>query len=181
LERIEKTVPFGFRSYPRFYPHGNIALATSVQGEEKKIQLRSIGDDLLAAVLWTWQSGSHLPLFVSEGISAQKSLAISRSRYLTTVYRDAMDAMGESCAIYGWSLNENDSHILKRICQTKVKRLAISVFPGSDRIALDCERMVTSIGQLSRGKIAVEFFWSDSEECWTKAKVEQPFADAKGA
>jgi hypothetical protein len=113
-----------------FYPHGNLALTSSLTEGEVKLSVDSGSGSLLDRVILEWAEGDRLPLFVSEGKSSQKEAAISRSGYLSTVYNDVMTQLDETVTIYGWALSEQDDHIVRRVCSPRVKRIAISVYRG---------------------------------------------------
>jgi hypothetical protein len=51
-----------------FYPHGNLALVSDLNGRETKIQADNFST-LLATVVEKWESGEYSPVFVSEGTS----------------------------------------------------------------------------------------------------------------
>ncbi|MBI5842383.1 MAG: DUF4917 family protein [Chloroflexi bacterium] len=108
-----------------FYPHGNLALGINTNGDEQKIGNEDIG--LLSQVFRKWESGQLLPLFVSEGTSAQKLNTIQKSRYLRRVYDSVMHQCYKSVAIYGSSLQENDEHILRALLEGGVRKIAVSV------------------------------------------------------
>ncbi|MBV9267409.1 MAG: DUF4917 family protein [Acidobacteriaceae bacterium] len=150
-----------------FYPHGNLVLTTSLDGFESKV-IRDTAS-LLDCILKNWQSGDNLPLFVSEGKTDQKERAISRSGYLHTVYNEVMlpDSLGDTCAVYGWSANDNDAHILDRICRA-TRCIAFSVFRG-DRsqaeIEAECDLIKAKVLHINP-QIKTQFYWSDSADCW---------------
>lgn len=60
-----------------FYPHGNLALVRTSIGSESKVYARE--GDLLDSILDRWTTGQVVPLFVCEGTSEQKKLAINSS------------------------------------------------------------------------------------------------------
>jgi hypothetical protein len=88
-----------------FYPHGNLALARSATGSEKKLAANQ-NNELLETVLSSWESGDYVPLFVSEGLTDQKMNSIKNSHYLSTVYEKVLPELGESVVIYGWDVGK---------------------------------------------------------------------------
>lgn len=118
-----------------FYPHGNLCLARDIQGNEFKI-ISGQPETLLKSVAKKWETENFYPLFVSEGTSWQKKLAIQQSSYLwnisETVLKNACDTnfpfVSGTMVIYGWSMNENDNHILDALANSKISKFAISVF-----------------------------------------------------
>jgi hypothetical protein len=149
-----------------FYPHGNLALAVAVRGEECKLFGSNRGK-LLDALFERWQSGEVSPLFVSEGTSEQKRRAIERSRYLREVYDKVLSDLGHSVAIYGWSMSEPDQHLLGRILSgPRLKRLAISIMPKGNvaRKAEDLENRIRQ--EASNPTLEITFFDATSPGCW---------------
>ncbi len=169
-KRMQK--PYGAKGVTLvFYPHGNLVLTTSIDGSESKVVRTSDGSKLLNCVLDEWESGNRLPLFVSEGETKQKERAIQRSPYLNTVYNDVMRSLGSACAVYGWSASDNDDHILKRLCARSTNYLAFSVHRGSRtdlQIEQECVRISQKVRALNQ-QINVQFYWSDSANCWMAA------------
>jgi hypothetical protein len=77
-----------------------------------EIKLSRSGDKyLLEQILDIWETGDHVPLFVSEGDTEEKLQAIRRSNYLKTVYDCEVDSETESLVAYGWSFRDEDEHI----------------------------------------------------------------------
>jgi hypothetical protein len=132
-----------------FYPHGNLVLATDLFGDEHKIA-RGEPEDLLDKVVHKWESGDYAPLFVSEGTSEQKLQAINRSPYLMSVYKSVLGDLGSRVVIFGWSMRDEDDHILKAICSNDdIKTLAVSVVVSEDEdIESKCTHVERSCGKL---------------------------------
>lgn len=147
-----------------FYPHGSLVLARDVLEQECKLGSQG-GADLLRSILTRWQSGSVVPLFVSEGTSNQKIAAIQNSHYLNTVYREIIPNIGGSLTIFGWSLSEHDIHILRRIGKSNVARIAVSVL-GNDQAY--CGRVSQMIADNIGQDVEVIFFNCESEGCWNR-------------
>lgn len=147
-----------------FYPHGSLVLARNVVEEEVKLEAGS--GDLLHAILRQWESGNYIPLFVSEGTSSQKVKAIHNSHYLNTVYREVLPKVGNNITIYGWGFGEHDVHILSRIAESNVTRIAVSVF-GEDQGY--CTRVHQMIRDYVGNDIEVVFFDCASQGAWNNA------------
>lgn len=143
-----------------FYPHGNLSLCRDSVEQEFKIHSNDAG--LLQSILTHWRSEEVVPLFVSEGISEQKVAAIKNSYYLSTVYREVLRCERETLVIYGWGLGEQDIHLLRRMRDTGIRRVAVSVY-GEDQIY--CNRVFPIIRD-ALGAVLVEFFDSQSIGCW---------------
>lgn len=147
-----------------FYPHGSLVLARNVLEEELKLGSRE-GVDLLRSILAYWETGNVVPLFVSEGTSHQKVAAIQNSHYLNTVYREVIPNIGMNLTIFGWGLGEHDIHILRRIRESRVTRIAVSVL-GNDQAY--CNMVSQMISDNIRREIEMIFFNCESEGCWNR-------------
>lgn len=152
-----------------FYPHGNLMLALSVLGEEQKLVSSEKGA-LLEALFAHWQSGDYSPLFVSEGTSEQKILAIERSPYLREVYNGVLPDLGGSIVVYGWAMAEQDEHLLRPILGGKnLQQLAVSVMPTGNitkKVRNLEERIRHSVGSK---QLQITFFDATSKGCWIHA------------
>ncbi|HCT6673939.1 MAG TPA: DUF4917 family protein [Pseudomonas aeruginosa] len=139
-----------------FYPHGNLALRRDVVDREGKIHDQGAG--LLGAILHAWNTGSYIPLFVSEGTSAQKLSAIQNSYYLSTVYREVIPSLEGALTIFGWGMGEHDAHLLQRLAHANVARVACSVYQGNQQFCETASRTIRD----RLGEIDVVFFDSAS-------------------
>jgi hypothetical protein len=149
-----------------WYPHGNLALASSLDGTDRKITRRTA--NLLDDVSEAWRNAEATPLFVAEGESRQKELAIRRSGYLSTVFDEVLPELGTSLVIYGWGMKDNDKHILRQLCEGDLLRIAVSVrISGRSRRAVDewCDLKKRQIASCKR-QVEVQFFDAESSGCW---------------
>ncbi|EHG8280546.1 DUF4917 family protein [Klebsiella oxytoca] len=145
-----------------FYPHGNLILARDKV--ESEFKLSSYGECLLEDILTEWQSENCIPLFVCEGGSQQKIKAIEGSNYLSVIYREVYKKIGDKLVIYGWGMWEQDEYIVKRIAQSGVKHIAVSVYGNNQEY---CKRIINTINKLyPPGGIAIDFFSCDSPGAW---------------
>ncbi|HHF2931028.1 TPA: DUF4917 family protein [Vibrio alginolyticus] len=144
-----------------FYPHGNLLLARNIVDNEYKIDVGG-HDDLLDSILKNWEAESCVPLFVSEGTSNQKVVAITNSHYLSVVYREVFADLGKTLVIYGWGFGEHDVHILRRIRESRVKKIAVSVFDANQGYC----NYVYELIRKELGRVEVVFFDSSSKGCW---------------
>jgi hypothetical protein len=150
-----------------FYPHGNLALASNLAGQDHKVVVGK-ASDLLEQVLDDWANARSVPLFVAEGVSRQKEAAIRRSEYLATVYDEVLADLRDSLVIYGWSLGDNDTHILNKILDGNLQGVAISVqtkHRHEKTIRDQCQEFEKRIRTYSK-KIDVTFFAAESDGCW---------------
>jgi hypothetical protein len=157
-----------------FYPHGNLCLARDIQGNEFKI-ISGQPKTLLEAVAEQWKIENVYPLFVSEGTSRQKKLAIQQSGYLWNISENVLK---NACAtnlpfvpgtmiIYGWNVNENDNHILDALAHSNIRKFAISVFSGVELI--NQQSYCFKIREKFKQKFPsaeIIFFNAQSPGCW---------------
>jgi hypothetical protein len=144
-----------------FYPHGSLALCRNANESEFKIQAGG-ASGLLEAILGEWRSERSVPLFVSEGVTAQKVASIRNSHYLSTVYREVLGSARHTLTLFGWGIGEHDRHLLKRMQNTGILRVAVSVL-GNDQSY--CVRAYQTI-QEELGVVQVDFFDCQSPGCW---------------
>lgn len=151
-----------------FYPHGNLMLSTDVLGNDMKITRKNPEVYLLDTVLDLWRSGEAMPLFVSEGESQQKERAIQRNKYLQAIFKDALPKAGPNIAVLGWSMSENDGHLLRQLCMGETKAIAVSVHmqgKSTRQIEYVCATAKSKILK-ANPKTKVTFFDATSSGCW---------------
>lgn len=144
-----------------FYPHGSLVLCRNLVEQERKIH--NLQDGLLEAVLQRWQNGEVVPLFVCEGTWPQKVASIQNSYYLSTVYREVLRSQRDTLVVYGWGFGEQDAHLLKRMKDSGINRVAVSVFRGDQAY---CNRVFQTIHDELGAHVEVDFFDSESPGCW---------------
>jgi hypothetical protein len=151
-----------------FYPHGNLMLSTTLQGADRKLHRFDEWDDLLYRITTKWEEGDVVPLFVSEGSSTQKSRAIRRSTYLSTVYDDVLPDPCKSVVFHGVSFSLNDDHLVRQIARANPSRVAVSIFKGErddDDVQADIDRIRRRLRVFFRG--AEHFlYWAESDGAW---------------
>lgn len=149
-----------------FYPHGSLALCRNRVEQEFKIH--SAGQGLLEAILKAWYSEKCVPLFVSEGTMVQKVSSIQNSYYLSTVYREVLKSQRTALTLFGWGLGEHDLHLLKRMRETGIQRVAVSVYRNNQ---VYCNHAYQVIQDALGGfePVQVDFFDSESPGCWIRA------------
>lgn len=151
-----------------FYPHGNLSLATSLRGEDQKVHREDDWDDLLYRITEQWNDGDLAPLFVTEGDSDQKVLAIRRSAYLSTVHDTVLSDSAESLVFHGFSFSPNDKHIVRQLARAKPARVAVSVFKGDrsdEDVEADIHRLRMRLKLYFRGADHY-LYWATSEGAW---------------
>lgn len=142
-----------------FYPHGNLSLVRGIDDQEYKLSSQYF--DLLTHALNVWHAGDAVPLFVCEGTSEHKTKSIQSSSYLQRVNREVLPQIGQSLAVYGWGIGEQEQHILNRLRQARCQRVAVSVRNGNEAYMRHAEDSFRSIGIPE-----VVFFDSASPGCW---------------
>lgn len=133
-------------------------------GADRKILTRD-SDDLLESIIDHWKQGEVTPPFVSEGTAEQKIDSISQSRYLSVVLNEVYRGIGESIVIYGWGVGEQDQYVLSALRDLGVrpKNVAISVYNENQDA---CDYACRAITKILGTEIHVQFFRSDSPNCW---------------
>lgn len=151
-----------------FYPHGHLALASGLQGHEEKIRAEEL-NNLLDCVVEAWQSGRYSPVFVSEGSTSQKINAITRSRYLSTVYGQVLPERKRTLVIYGWAVAKQDAHILRQLKHADLQRCAVSVYTGMADVEEFCKDVQRRLNLYLGRSVEVLFFDSASPGAWINA------------
>ena len=158
-----------------FYPHGNLTLSIDGMGEEFKIKRRGEATSLLSTIMGEWTSDElHYPLFVCEGESNKKKEAILKNSYLSYVYRSILPSLPQNIICYGWSVGENDQHILQQILKsTESKHLFISIYDkdkAPTTIDSECAAIEGRIRHVTTS-VNVDFFSSMDDGCWSKYRT----------
>lgn len=157
-----------------FYPHGNLALAIDGIREEFKIKKHGTGS-LLSTILDEWEQNDLChPLFICEGESKKKKEAILKNSYLNYVYRSILPHLPKNIICYGWSVGENDQHILQQIFQNQeCKKLFISIYDKNkdqEEVDRECHKIEDRIHQIGEVE-SIDFFSSMDDGCWLKYKL----------
>jgi hypothetical protein len=156
-----------------FYPHGNLALYQTKGGEESK--LMDDTDGLLNSITKRWSDNDGQPIFVCEGSAEDKISTITKSPYLSHVFQQALPSSKESITIYGWSLGEQDSHILKQLALTGCKRAAVSIY-SAEKSEQQLDKETDGMLEMLRthaGINQVDFFNAKSVGCWANTDRKQ--------
>lgn len=109
------------------YLHGGMHLVKNLDGSVRK--LLSSESSLLGS--FAINALDDVPLFISEGTSAEKMKLIRTSDYLSFCHGQLAQHR-EALCIFGHALGKQDAHIVAAIRQARPKRIAISVLPRSD-------------------------------------------------
>lgn len=145
-----------------FYPHGNLMLAQARSGNEVKVQA-GLDCDLLSAIVDRWNEERGVPLFVCEGTTAQKRQAIRASHYLNAVYTGPLHELGDTVAIYGWGMGEQDAHVLQALATSRPSRIALSVHGQDWEYVERAQHLLRDIAE------HIDFFDAASAGCWNNS------------
>src|SRR5258706_11546990 len=167
-----------------FYPHGNLAIATNFEGETIKIirgskiievegdivQVRS-GANLMDSIQEAWIKEKCIPLFVSEGKSESKLRAIQRNSYLNSIYETVLPQSHPTITVYGWSMGDNDDHILSKLVSRNSQNIAISIYKKDDDWGDKAFAMRKKVLKTYKQKHLdppdeIIFYDSASQDCW---------------
>lgn len=137
--------------------------------EETEVKITSPNANHLDTIYSKWKSNHYSPLFVCEVQKEQKLKSINESVYLNTVYHDVFDEIGDTIVVYGWSMGEQDDHVLERLKRSyekkPFKKIAISVFSDSNK-EVYMEDVVQKIQDRISSEFEIEFYDSKSQNCW---------------
>lgn len=145
---IEHARP-GFRSI--YYLHGALFITTDGLAV-RKIKRGNKSDELMDLVRLQIHTG-HLPLFVSEGTSLQKQIAIDKNNYLAFCQR-AFRTAGNRMVIHGFSFSNADDHL--RSVFNLDHQLAIGIYmadPNKANISHNIKRIEAKLSGLKSKQI----------------------------
>lgn len=147
-----------------FYPHGSLLLyQTKEKRHERSIRLPD--DSSLRSLTDFWAEGDKQPIFVCEGTSQDKLRSISESRYLTEIYQKTIPSIDDTLVIYGWSMGDQDKHILDRLADCKLNEIAISLYLSEkDDGIVHMREIRKKFKRISDANLT--FFRADSPGCW---------------
>lgn len=148
------------------YQHGNLSIFRDAKNTETKVQ-RGDFEGLLEVITSQWED-NKIPLFVAEGTGTKKLESIKSSPYLSTIFYEVLPDLitqKANLVIYGWSLGEQESHLVKQIFKNKQSgKVAISIFQNNQE---ECHRIYRLIkNEKVAPNIEIEFFDSQSSGCW---------------
>lgn len=86
---------------------------------------------------------SNYPVFVAEGSSKDKQIAINNNAYLSycsDVLKRKRNAQNNKLTVYGFSFSHPDDHLIELINTSGVKEMAVSIWPQSSIEELEREK-----------------------------------------
>jgi len=154
-----------------FYPHGNLVLARNLNDDEIKLNRGHGLWNLLERIFMKWEDDNYRPLFISEGTTVQKLKSIKRSPYLNIVYYNVIPSIKNDICIYGWSLADNDIHLIEKFFKDNyISNVAVSVYKedrNDEALQKEMRKIRTKIKNNSANSgINIYFYDSSSEGCW---------------
>lgn len=126
-----------------YYLHGSLF----IYREERRTRKFSTVFNLLDS-LEEVMTRKRTPVFVSEGATEDKLAAIMSDGYLSYCFDALRDSEG-GLTIYGFSLSDNDQHIVDAIHSSPMQRVAYGVYPEGMDIAdveAECLRVRKRLG-----------------------------------
>ena len=143
-----------------FYPHGNLLLSATFTSTIKKDPrgekdpIRNMLDN----------SGCFdFPLFVAGADSEQKRFSIACNDYLSWVLSEVLsNRLHKNLCIYGWSMQQNEIHILDSLRNNEINKIAISM-RFYDQKKIDRYKRIFNT---FRSKPEIIFYDAKSSGCW---------------
>lgn len=113
---------------------------------------------------------NHYPLVITEGSSDQKLARILHSAYLHKGYK-SLASIGNPLFVYGWSMAENDEHILRAIRRSKTKKIAVSVYGDIgeewNQILVErCDQLMREMESRRVGAPDLVFYSAETARVW---------------
>lgn len=137
------------------YLHGGLHLYRTANGGTAK--RAATAPSTLLNLLGTPYQGTDLPLFVSEGRSADKMRIIRSSDYLSFAY-GAFEDEDNDLVVFGNSLSKQDEHLVKAINRHPARRVAVGLRPGRTLTVIKAKAAI--LGSLKTKQ--VRFFNSET-------------------
>ncbi|MEJ8674101.1 DUF4917 family protein [Chromobacterium amazonense] len=154
-KKYKTPYPGNTKSTLIFYPHGNMSI---IKKGNTEIKAKAEVDHLLS-VISGHISNDEKPIFISEGTSARKLQSIAGSQYLSKVYFECMGEIGDNVAIHGWSMSENDKHLIDRVLMSnKLRKVALGVNGLDDRKTKEWERKLDKLFHNYEPDVKVQFY-----------------------
>lgn len=148
--------------------HGGLHLFDDGYDLKKFCWERSGGVPLITQIELALDSNQY-PLFVSEGSSIEKLKKIRHSHISLQSALKSFSKIGGNLFIYGYSLADNDDHIINLIPKNIVTQVFIGVYgdQNNDRNKLLIKKaMGLSARRKGRNELAIHFYNSESAPVW---------------
>jgi hypothetical protein len=150
-----------------WYPHGSLMLyKTKLGNYERKISLPTANE--LRQLETFWRDSETVPLFICEGSTSEKVRRIRKSKYLSRVLNMSLPSIEKSLVIYGWSLSEQDQHIVEQLQKASIRKIAISIHKG-DKDQPQLQEEIDKVHKkliVLNNRAEIFFFDAQSAGCW---------------
>ncbi|MCI1750255.1 MAG: DUF4917 family protein [Megasphaera cerevisiae] len=121
-------------------------------------------------ILKSWTS----PLSQTEEQRVENTVLMIKDAVTSYVYRSILPSLPKNIICYGWSVGENDQHILQQILKsTESKHLFISIYDKDKEpttIDSECDAIEGRIHRVNHS-VNVDFFSSMDDGCWSKYRT----------
>src|SRR5690606_35885859 len=115
-----------------------------------------------------WRDSETVPLFICEGSTSEKVRRIRKSKYLSRVLNMSLPSIEKSLVIYGWSLSEQDQHIVEQLQKASIRKIAISIHKG-DKDQPQLQEEIDKVHKkliVLNNRAEIFFFDAQSPGCW---------------
>ncbi len=163
----------GSLSQTVFYLHGALHLFERGPELQKRCWERSGGIPLIEQIRTALNEG-RFPLFIAEGDTNAKFERIRHSGYLHKGLRSFRGACSKNSTlfIFGHSLAENDSHILRQIEKGRCNQLYVGIYgdatSSANRTTMERARQIGA-ARHERNPLEIHFFDAASANVWGSA------------
>lgn len=142
-----------------YYLHGSLFF---YRKHIQTYKLRKIDQIEYISLIRKEIANGNLPVFVAEGSSKDKQLAINNNSYLShcsDILKSKRTSNNNKLTVFGFSFSPPDNHLIELINTSGVKEMAVSLWPGLSMEELEIER--ARINGLF-GRIEITFYDSRS-------------------
>lgn len=154
-----------------FYLHGALHLYRDAESAElQKLTWIRTGDALIDQIREQLRC-NRFPLIVAEGTSRDKLAKIQTSDYLSKGLR-SLAQIGGGALAYGLSFGANDAHICRALVNSKVSRIAVSLYgdpstPSNRETILAANRLASDRKSVNKNRpLEVSFYDAESVPLW---------------
>ncbi|KKO56984.1 DUF4917 family protein [Serratia sp. TSA_130.2] len=146
-----------------FFLHGGLHLYDTGTHIKKHLFRETSGTSIAEQVANNLNHG-NFPLFVSEPTSENKLEQIKHNPYLNACF-SALKNINGHLFIHGHSISENDNHIFKKIQESNVTDVYVSIF-GDENSPTNRECIANSHRFIQNHNISVQFYDASTAPIW---------------
>jgi hypothetical protein len=162
-----------------FYPHGNLLLAID-EKTHSIFKIERAEKNVLIEINKKWKDAQNTPIIVCEGGSEEKLFSINKNLYTRFVFNEILSNLSNyfsnvsnSITILGWSLGENDDHILKQILKSKPEKIAISYYKDTSKNEDKAQQIKSAWEEIFKNSSQKpdkepEIYFFPSQDVWNK-------------